>query len=89
MDITSPFFVVPVIVAVFATCILWATSGQRRQPSAHGEATSASIIDLSLLLKTYQQDALPRQRQIRSELFRLSRQLSGHFDGFFQLARLL
>jgi hypothetical protein len=27
MDITSPFFVVPVIVAVFAACILWATSG--------------------------------------------------------------
>jgi hypothetical protein len=27
MDITSPFFVVPVLIAVFATCILWATSG--------------------------------------------------------------
>jgi hypothetical protein len=27
MDITSPFFVVPVIVAVFAACILWATGG--------------------------------------------------------------
>jgi hypothetical protein len=27
MDITSPFFVVLVIVAVFATCILWATRG--------------------------------------------------------------
>jgi hypothetical protein len=27
MDITSPFFVVPVIVGVFLACILWATSG--------------------------------------------------------------
>lgn len=26
MDINSPFFVVPVILAVFAVCILWATS---------------------------------------------------------------
>jgi hypothetical protein len=26
MDINSPFFVVPLIVVVFATCILWATS---------------------------------------------------------------
>jgi hypothetical protein len=25
--ITSPFFVVPVIVLTFAVCILWATSG--------------------------------------------------------------
>ncbi len=25
MDITSPFFVVPVIIVVFLTCILWAT----------------------------------------------------------------
>jgi len=28
MDITSPFFVVPALVVVFATCILWATSGK-------------------------------------------------------------
>jgi hypothetical protein len=27
MDITSPFFVVPVLVVVFAACILWATGG--------------------------------------------------------------
>jgi len=27
MDITSPFVVVPVIVAVFFACILWATRG--------------------------------------------------------------
>jgi len=27
MDIASPFVVVPVIVAVFFTCILWATRG--------------------------------------------------------------
>jgi hypothetical protein len=27
MDITSPFFVVPVFVVVFFTCILWATRG--------------------------------------------------------------
>jgi hypothetical protein len=26
MHITSPFVVVPVIIAVFFTCILWATS---------------------------------------------------------------
>ena len=26
MHITSPFFVVPVIVVVFVLCILWATS---------------------------------------------------------------
>lgn len=28
MDITSPFFVVPLLVAVFAACILWATNGR-------------------------------------------------------------
>jgi hypothetical protein len=27
MDITSPFVVVPVIVATFFVCILWATHG--------------------------------------------------------------
>lgn len=27
MDITSPFVVVPVLVAVFFACILWATRG--------------------------------------------------------------
>ena len=32
MDITSPFVVVPVIVAVFVACILWATSTQGRRP---------------------------------------------------------
>ena len=33
MDITSPFFVVPLLVAVFAACILWSTSS-----SPDGEA---------------------------------------------------
>lgn len=28
MHITSPFFVVPVILAIFAACILWATSSK-------------------------------------------------------------
>ncbi len=28
MDITSPFVVVPVLVIVFAACILWSTSSQ-------------------------------------------------------------
>jgi hypothetical protein len=28
MHITSPFFVVPVIIGVFAACILWATSSK-------------------------------------------------------------
>lgn len=27
MDITSPYFVVPVFVVVFLACILWATGG--------------------------------------------------------------
>jgi hypothetical protein len=35
MDITSPFFVVPVIVAVFAACILFATSSKEDGHSAH------------------------------------------------------
>ena len=35
MDITSPFVVVPVIVAVFFACILWATRGstESHQPT--------------------------------------------------------
>lgn len=40
MDITSPFVVVPVIVAVFVTCILWATHGgeaEGHHPSEAGE----------------------------------------------------
>jgi hypothetical protein len=38
MDITSPFFVVPVIVIVFAVCILWATGGSAdsHQPTESG-----------------------------------------------------
>jgi hypothetical protein len=32
MHITSPFVVVPVIVAVFTACILWATGGN---PDSH------------------------------------------------------
>ena len=32
MDITSPYFVVPVIVGVFLACILWATGAQ---PEGH------------------------------------------------------
>lgn len=28
MDINSPFFVVPVILAVFVVCILWGTSSK-------------------------------------------------------------
>jgi hypothetical protein len=32
MDITSPFFVVPVMVALFFACILWATlSGKEKE----------------------------------------------------------
>jgi hypothetical protein len=40
MDITSPFVVVPVIVAVFFVCILWATQGggeEGHHPSEAGE----------------------------------------------------
>jgi hypothetical protein len=33
--ITSPFFVVPVIIAVFAACILFATSSKEDKPSTH------------------------------------------------------
>jgi len=35
MDITSPFFVVPVLVAVFACCILFSTSSKEDGSSAH------------------------------------------------------
>ncbi len=35
MDITSPFFVVPVLVFVFACCILFATSSKEDGNSAH------------------------------------------------------
>ncbi len=33
--ITSPFFVVPIIIAVFAACIFFATSSKEDGPSAH------------------------------------------------------
>ncbi len=40
MDITSPFFVVPLIVAVFTVCILWGTSTKEDGHSDHdGHAT--------------------------------------------------
>ncbi len=35
MNITSPFFVVPVIVAVFVTAILFATSSKEDGHSTH------------------------------------------------------
>jgi hypothetical protein len=35
MHITSPFFVVPVIVAVFTVCILFATSSKEDYPPKH------------------------------------------------------
>jgi paraquat-inducible protein B len=35
MDITSPFFVVPLIAAVFATCILWSTSSHSDGEAHH------------------------------------------------------
>ncbi len=35
MDITSPFFVVPVIIAIFAACILWATRGEGDSHQPH------------------------------------------------------
>jgi hypothetical protein len=35
MDITSPFFVVPVLVVVFACCILFSTSSKEDGHSAH------------------------------------------------------
>jgi hypothetical protein len=33
MHITSAFFVVPVIVAVFFACIFWATSSKEDEPT--------------------------------------------------------
>jgi hypothetical protein len=35
MHITSPFFVVPVIIVVFTACILFATSSKEDGPSQH------------------------------------------------------
>jgi hypothetical protein len=35
MDITSPFFVVPVIIFVFVTALLFATSTKEDGPSTH------------------------------------------------------
>jgi hypothetical protein len=35
MHITSPFVVVPVIIAVFSACILWATSTKEDGHSTH------------------------------------------------------
>lgn len=35
MHITSPFFVVPVLVIVFAACILFATSSKEDGHSSH------------------------------------------------------
>jgi hypothetical protein len=35
MNITSPFFVVPVIVLVFTAAILFATSSKEDGPSSH------------------------------------------------------
>jgi len=35
MHITSPFFVVPVILAVFAVSILWATSSKEDKTPDH------------------------------------------------------
>jgi hypothetical protein len=39
MDIGSPFIVVPVIVAVFFACILWATRGN---PDSHQPTESSA-----------------------------------------------
>jgi len=35
MDISSPFFVVPVIIAVFFACIFFATSSKEDNPQSH------------------------------------------------------
>jgi hypothetical protein len=35
MHITSPFFVVPLIVVVFFTCIFWGTSSKEDGSSTH------------------------------------------------------
>jgi len=40
MNITSPFFVVPLIVAVFTVCILWGTNTKEDGSADHdGHAT--------------------------------------------------
>ena len=39
MDITSPFFVVPLIVTVFTVCILWGTSTKEDGAEHNGHAT--------------------------------------------------
>jgi hypothetical protein len=39
MDITSPFFVVPLIVAVFTVCILWGTSTKEDGADHDGHTT--------------------------------------------------
>lgn len=39
MDITSPFFVVPLIVTVFTVCILWGTSTKEDGADHDGHAT--------------------------------------------------
>ena len=57
MDITSPFVVVPVIVAVFFACILWATrgsteshqptessSGHMPNPAPHEDFPATSVV---------------------------------------------
>lgn len=38
MHITSPFFVVPVIIGVFTVCILWATSSREDGHEENGHA---------------------------------------------------
>ena len=38
MDITSPFFVVTVIVAVFAVCIFWGTSSKEDGAEHNGHS---------------------------------------------------
>jgi hypothetical protein len=35
MHISSPFFVVPVIIAVFVACILWGASTKEDEPTEH------------------------------------------------------
>lgn len=35
MHITSPYFVVPVIIGVFVASILWATSSKEDKPTEH------------------------------------------------------
>jgi hypothetical protein len=35
MDITSPFFVVPLLAVVFLACVLWATLTSRQKEDSH------------------------------------------------------